>query len=167
MKRILSGLIFMLMAMSITFHNSMAQGINLKGIGGRLSVVDPEGTGGTIGFGGHLHLGEVIPFLVLYPSLEYWSKSSISSFTINGDVRYYFPTPGNIDFFAGGGLAISFISIDLGNRDENDTDIGLNLLGGADFPVSENLVATAKLKYLVSDRNVLKITGGITYLFRK
>ncbi|MFQ5823147.1 MAG: outer membrane beta-barrel protein [bacterium] len=156
------------LVLSITFSNSKAQGLGFKGVGGRLSFVDPESPiGSTIGFGGHVHLGEIITNLALYPSLEYWSKSDVSSFVINGNVRYYFPTSGNIDLFGGGGLAISFVNIETASGDNNTTDIGLNLLGGADFPIGENLVATAKLTFLISDIDVLKITGGITYLLRK
>ncbi len=158
----------MLFIFSVGIDVAMAQGLALTGVGGRLNFVDPEGSGGTIGIGGHAHLGFIIPSLALYPSLEYWNKSGVKSFVINGNVRYYFPTTSNIDLFGGGGLAISFVNKDLGpSGDKNDTDIGLNLLGGADFPITDNLVATAELTFLISDINVLKITGGITYLFGK
>lgn len=144
-----------------SFNNVLAQGLGLQGLGGRLSFIDPENRGGTIGFGGHADLGEIIKNLVLYPSFEYWSKDRASSFSINGDLRYYFPTSGNIEFFAGGGLAISFVD----TGPSNETDLGLDILGGADFPVSDNLVATAKIKFLLSGEDVLKLTGGITYLW--
>jgi hypothetical protein len=139
----------------------MAQKLGLYGVGGRLSFVDPENpVSSTIGFGGHVHLGEIIEHLALYPSLEYWSKSDFSSFSINGDMRYYFNILSNLKPFAGGGLAILFTDFRAGN----DTDIGLNFLGGVDFPVAEKLVVTAKIKFLISDIDVLKITGGVTYL---
>jgi opacity protein-like surface antigen len=162
--------IIFLSVMVILFvaNQTMAQGLGFKGVGGRISFVDPEAVSGTIGFGGHVNLGEIIANLALYPSFEYWNKSNVSDFSINADVRYYIPTGGNIDFFAGGGLAIQFVSVDLGPfGDASDTELGLDLIGGADFPVSDNLVATAKLKFLVSDLNVLKITGGLTYLIGK
>ncbi|MFQ5639330.1 MAG: hypothetical protein ACE5IR_15205 [bacterium] len=167
MKRNILLLVIITAASLLISENSSAQNIGLQGAGGRVSFVDPEGGGGgAIGLGGHVHLGEIIPNLVLHPSLEYWSKSGVSAFTINADVRYYFPTEGNIDFFGGGGIALNFTSVDLGQfGDANSTDLGLNILGGADFPVAENLVATAEIKFLLSDFHAIKITGGITYFF--
>lgn len=159
MRKLLLVNLTVLLFIALAFNGGLAQDLGFKGVGGRVSFVDPEGAGGTIGFGGHVHLGEIIPNLVLHPSLEYWSKSSVSVFTLNGDLRYYVPTEGNINFFAGGGVALTF--------GDPNTELGLDLLGGADFPVSENLVATAKIKYLISDFNVLKITGGVTYLLGK
>ena len=150
---------FSVMGILFVVNQTMAQGLGFKGVGGRLSFVDPEAVSGTIGFGGHVDFGEIIKNLVLYPSFEYWSKSSFSVVSINGDIRYYFPTGGNVDFFAGGGLAILFGDI--------DTNLGLDILGGADFPVSDNLVATAKIKFVISDVDALKITGGLTYLLDK
>ena len=121
-----------------------------------------------MGLGVHADLGEIIKQLRIYPSLEYWSKSPFTQFAINGDVRYYFPTQGTVDFFAGGGLAIVFNSVDLGPfGDANDSAVGLNFLGGADFPVNEQLVGTVTVKFLASDINALKITAGITYLLNQ
>ncbi len=155
-------IVFVVLGMLFVANQTMAQGLGFKGVGGRLFFADPEGAGGTIGLGGHVHLGEIINNLVWHPSLEYFKKSGTSSITINGDIRYYFPTPGNVDFFAGGGLAIQFL-----NNGGDQTDLGLDILGGADFPIADNLVATAKIKFLISDVDVLKITGGITYLLGK
>ncbi len=53
------------------------------------------------------------------------------------------------------------------NKNSYDSDIGLNFLGGVDFPVSENLVGTVKIKVLASDNTVYKITAGITYLLNQ
>ena len=110
------------------------------------------------------------------PSVDYWSDSGSNVLNINGDVRYYFPTSGNIDFFAGGGLAIvRGSSDDITGPDPNNpsntitfkggssTKLGLNLGGGASKPLSDNLVGTAMLVY-GTEAEQIKIMGGVTYM---
>ncbi|HEX9655162.1 MAG TPA: outer membrane beta-barrel protein [bacterium] len=173
------GLLVVLLAflmIGFSVSTGMSQNLGFNGIGGRLSYVDVEDVDGGIGFGAHANLGEIIQNLVLYPSFEYFGKTDdsqgididISFISINADARYYIPTQGTIDPFVGGGLAIHFSKADAGAfGDTSETDFGLDLLGGIDVPVSDNLVATAKLKYVISDSKALKITGGITFLLGK
>lgn len=158
MKKV--GTFFAITALIVAFGigDVAAQNIGFKGVGGRLGFVDAKGIDGTIIFGGHVHLGEIIENLVLIPSVDYFSKSSVDFLSINGNVRYYFPTSGNIDLFAGGGLAIVRVS-----NGASDTELGLNLKGGAEMPLSDNLVGTAELIYVTKGEQI-KIMGGITFL---
>jgi len=175
MKRVGFVTILMLVLLVFTFSDSSAQ-IGFKGVGGHLGFVDGEGSLSGILFGGHVNLGEIIPGLALTPSFDYWSDSGANILNINGDVRYYFPTDGNIDFFAGGGLALVRVSVDdttipdpfnPGNtitfEGGSDTELGLNLGGGASIPLSDNLVGTAMLVYGTKGEQI-KIMGGVTYM---
>ncbi len=152
--------------LTFAFSTAEAQGINFNGIGGRLGFVKPENIDGTFGIGFHTHLGEIVPNLVLYPSLEYWGKSrggvDFSQLALNGDLRYYFPLAGdaNVDVFAGGGLGILL-------NDPGDNDIGLNVLGGIDVPFSGNWVAGGEIRFVINDNTLFKIMAGITYMFGK
>ncbi len=171
MKKSLLVSLFALLVVSLAVSGAMAQKLGFNGIGGRLSYVDAEGVDGTIGFGAHANLGNIIENLTLYPSIEYWTKGEgvvdFSSFSINGDARYYIPTSGSVNVFAGGGLALLFNKVSVGTFDDSETKLGLDLLGGIDIPVSDNLSATAKIKFVVSSDNILKITGGLTYILKK
>ncbi len=175
MKRVGFIAVFMLVLLAFTFSDSSAQ-IGFQGVGGHVGFVDGEGSLSGILFGGHVNLGEIIPGLALAPSFDYWSDSGANILNINGDVRYYFPTGGNIDFFAGGGLAIVRVSVDditfpdpfnPGNtitiEGGSDTELGLNLGGGASIPLSDNLVGTAMLVYGTKAEQI-KIMGGVTYM---
>jgi len=154
MKKILIVIFSMAVVMCFAFNDLMAQGIGLTGVGGRLGFVNPGGRGnGTIFLGGHANLGSIIPNLVLYPSLEF-SRKSLTIIVVNGDLRYYVETPGNIKPFGGGGLAIIVTS--------NDSDVGLDLLGGADFSIAPNITAFGEIKYTISDNSIFRLTGGIT-----
>jgi hypothetical protein len=168
MKKSTTMVILMFSICLAAFGTAFGQQFGLNAIGGRLSFVEPEGPlSGTVGFGAHADLGEIVPKLRLYPSLEYWSKSGLSQFAISGDVRYYFPTQSQVNFFAGGGLSIMFNNVDVGPFSNTDSAAGLDLLGGGDFKVSENLLGTLKVKFTLSDIDAIRITGGITYLLGK
>jgi len=147
-----------------------AQGVRLSGIGGRLGFVKPENIDGTFGIGFHADLGQIIPNLTLYPSIEYWEENAdigpfdvdVSQLALNGDLRYYFPLAGDskVDVFAGGGLAILF-------NDPGDNDVGVNAIAGIDVPLSKSWVAGGELRFVINDDTVFKIMAGITYIFGK
>jgi len=61
----------LMMAASTAFAEA---DIGFKGAGGRLQYVDTD-AGSTIGFGGHVELGEIAPRWALQGNLLYWSKS--------------------------------------------------------------------------------------------
>jgi opacity protein-like surface antigen len=183
MKKVASLLFLTVMLLLVV--NVQAEGLDFRGIGGRLSLVKPENIDATIGLGVHADLGEIYPNIVFIPSIEYWKKglgdspgasSDVSAIQINADAKYMIPTEGNLDFFAGGGLAIvrnkvstdieSVPGLDLSGSATN-TDIGLNLLGGLDYPLSETLDLNALAVFTISDGSVFRITGGVMYKFRK
>lgn len=141
-----------------------AQGLGFMGVGGRLGYAKPSDFDGSIAFGAHVHLGEIIENLVLMPNVDYFSKDEVSFLSVNGNVRYYFPTEGAVDLFAGGGLGFVRVSVDLGQfgGDVSETEIGLNLLGGADFAVAENIAITGQVIY-VTEGEQIKVLGGVTY----
>ncbi|MEO1629907.1 MAG: hypothetical protein AAFU38_03955 [Bacteroidota bacterium] len=109
--------------------------------------IDAEGF--LIGIGGEF----VAPFeisnldLTIAPSVEYVftedfedpfgnADVSTSIIQINGDVIARFNPQGSFVPYAGAGLAIVIFSVeqDISGFDASDTDIGINILGGAAFP---------------------------------
>jgi opacity protein-like surface antigen len=157
--------------------------IDLFGAGGHLGFVSPEGGLGTaFAFGAHAVLGALAPDLILVPGLSYWSSSedirlgtyrddlSWSEFAINGDVHYYFPLETAANFYLGGGLAFIFRSFDatIGSGDtaetvsDNDTDIGLNLVGGAEYELTPALIGFAQLRFKVDGADLAGILVGLT-----
>jgi opacity protein-like surface antigen len=173
MKRIATLMtLFVLLVFAVGLS---AAELGFNGIGGRLSYVSPENIDGTIGLGVHADLGTLANNIVLFPSIEYWSKGEgggdFSQIAINADAHYYFPTSGEIDFFAGGGLSILRSSFEVSflgqSQSVSNTDIGLDLLGGLAYPLSENLMLNGEVKFTVSDGNIFKISAGVTYLLAK
>lgn len=162
MKRVGFVSIIMLLLLVFTFSDSSAQ-IGFKGVGGRLGFVTADASQSSIIFGGHVNLGEIIPGLALVPSLDYWSDD-IDFLSVNGNARYYFPTGGNIDLFGLGGVGFVRVKADLGPfGSATNSEFGLNLGGGAEIPLSDNLKGTAMLIFN-TEASQIKILGGVTFM---
>ena len=167
MKRVGFVTILMLVLLVFTFSDSSAQ-IGFKGVGGRLGFVTADASQSGIIFGGHVNLGEIIPGLALVPNLDYWSND-FDFLSVNANVRYYFPSGGNIDLFALGGLGFVRVSTPdimtiLGTIEGGSaTEFGLNLGGGAEIPLSDNLKGVGMLIFN-TEASQIKIMGGVTYM---
>lgn len=86
-------------------------------------------------------------------------ERSASAFTIDLNGLYNFPTEGAISPYAGGGLGI--VGTSLG--DASDTDVGVNLTGGAEFEAgSLRPFAQAQVSF-GGDFTRFGITGGVLF----
>lgn len=182
MKKIALSILAVVFIALLSF-NAQAQSLGFNGIGGSVSMVKPEDSDTVVGFGVHADFGQIVNGLHLYPSVEVFTakatetvpgfgtfEAEASVLSLNGDVRYYFPTQGSLGFFAGGGLALHMTGDTKVNGDkvaDGESDFGLNLLGGIELPVSERLSFSGLAKYLVGDNKGFKITAGLTYAMVK
>ena len=178
MRKIVISILALVLVALFSLNAQAQSSLGFNGIGGSISMVKPDDSDTSIGFGAHVDFGQITTGLHLYPSIEYFNnkvtedtifgevEAEASVLSLNGDVRYYFPTQGKVGFFAGGGLAIHMTGdteVDGQEVAEGQTDVGLNLLGGLELPVSERLSFSGLAKYIVSDNNGFKITAGLTY----
>ncbi len=101
----------------IGFANAQTS-LGFNGIGGQLSLNNPEGDlGFGLGLGANANLGEITPGLFLVPDVNYWWSSKtvgdfdlkLSDFQINATVHYYINKMFQ-GFYAGGGLGLNFLS---------------------------------------------------------
>ena len=182
-KTALSVILALLFTLSFVAADSRAE-IGLKGIGGEIAIVLPEGDADTtLGLGVVADLGTIIPQLRLEGTAEYWGDSweapgyewSWMTVTIGGTAKYDFPINSSITPFAGGGLglAISRWSSDWKgtsiwmeqtpgfNTSDTDTDIAFHAVGGVDMPIGANMKFTAQLKYVIDGSDAIWLTGAI------
>jgi len=175
--------VMMLMLFSLAAAKSE---IGFKGVGGQIAFVMPEDPiDNTIGFGGNVYLGTLMPQLKLYAFVDYWGKSygesslidvKFSMISIMAAARYGFSTSGNIKPYAGGGLGfnIGTSSVDYKgetygyavDKSESNTDLGVLLLGGASMTLSPNLEGFAEIRYNITDVEALGIYVGVTYMLK-
>ncbi len=171
------GFISLVVLVFLTSSGLMAQtDIGLKGIGGKLGLVIPEGNiENTIGFGAVADLGtvEIADDLVfdIHGYLDYWGKSysafqyyewSWSVISLAAIAKYNFEMEADFIPYAGAGLGFDFNTWKseydgphqdfLGDADDSETDLdfALHLVGGATYPVNTNLDAFGEVKYTTS-----------------
>ena len=98
----------------------------------------------------------------LEPSANYFfEKRGIDMFDFNANAHYLIPTENNIRLYPLAGL--TFTRWDLGKVANR---LGLNIGGGAEFDVSDNLFVNMELKYqIVKDFDQAVFNVGLTYMF--
>ena len=87
----------------------------------------------------------------LEPSMNYFFENNgVDMFDLNANAHYLFPMASNIRVYPLAGL--TFSSWDAGKGIDNVTRLGVNLGGGAEFDIADNLMLNFELKYqFVSD----------------
>ena len=167
MKRVGFVSILMLVLLVFTLSDSSAQ-IGFKGVGGSLGFVTADASQSGIIFGGHVNLGEIIPGLALVPDVDYWSDD-LDFFSVNANVRYYFSSGESVGLFALGGVgfvrvSVPEVSTPFGTVGGGSaTEFGLNLGGGAEIPLSDNLKGVGMLIFN-TEASQIKFMGGVTYM---
>jgi hypothetical protein len=101
----------------------------------------------------------------IVPDFTWYFPDGYDYFEINGDLAYFFPVAADspVSPFAFAGLNIARTSIDLGTfGSTSNTDVGLNLGGGVEFPGS-SLSPFAGAKFEIQDATGFVIFGGISF----
>jgi len=101
----------------------------------------------------------------LEPSMNYFFENNgVDMFDLNANAHYLFPMASNIRVYPLAGL--TFASWDAGKGVDNITRLGVNLGGGAEFDIADNLMLNFELKYqFVSDLDQAIFNVGIAYMF--
>jgi len=122
--------------------------------------------GEALGVGGFLGipLPQLSEGFALVPNFIWWFPDAGTMFEVNGDLMYSFPVSEGTPVlpFAFAGLNIFRTSVDLGTFGTfSNTDVGLNLGGGVQFPGSLSPFAGAKFE--IQDGTGFVIFGGISF----
>jgi len=185
MKRI--ALIGFILLCSVAISSAQ---IGLKAIGGGVGFTSVSFNSGTsteslggFSIGAAANLGELVPGLSLFSEVGYWTASktisgtdwSVSDFVINANVVYRFAAGGSVTPYAGGGLGLNFFSSTVevpavppffpgGTFSGSETQIGINLLGGASFALNDQMSIGGQFRYVISsDANHLMILATFMY----
>ncbi|MEE9270933.1 MAG: outer membrane beta-barrel protein [Candidatus Krumholzibacteria bacterium] len=159
--------------------------LGMRGVGGRLSFVNPQDIDGTIGFDLIADFGTLRPQLALEATLDYWSSEEDRG-SVSNDVRdialgarlkhTFNVTNARVRPYVAGGLALHFIrtevpamligGVPIPGTDDSDTKLGLDLAGGVGYKTSPNLFVVGELRFrLVSDVPQAVLAGGVVYWF--
>jgi hypothetical protein len=102
------------------------------------------------------------------PNFEYVFVDDGHLYTLNLDAHYDFPTRSPYYVWAGGGPAVIFSGFDAPRgcrrcEDDNQTDLGLNLLGGIGFGKRQAIRPYVQGKVTLSDNTEASIAFGIRF----
>ena len=133
-----------------------------------IDVGDASDLGGDffIGADGRI-ASESLP-VIINPAFDYYfvDADGVSLFTLDANALYQFGVD-NQAFtpYAGGGLGYVRTSVDAGPfGDVGGSDIGLNLVGGAEFETG-NLKPFVQAKVTLGDFTLFNIMGGVLFSF--
>ena len=105
----------------------------------------------------------------LEPSINYFFENDgVDMFDINATAHYLFPMASNIRLYPLAGLTYARWAADFGTDGAEITHskFGLNLGGGAEFDITDELMMNFELKYqCVSDFNQAIFSIGLAYMF--
>jgi hypothetical protein len=136
-----------------------------------IPVGDVSDTGGNLFFGadGRIQVGGLPDGVVVSPSADFYltddfagSSLTIVAVDLNGLYEFQIESPTLVPYL-GGGLAITRISVDASGSfvDPSSTEVGLNLVGGARFPLG-SVEPFAQLNAAVGAERV-GITAGLLF----
>jgi hypothetical protein len=122
----------------------------LGGVGPRVGLSsDPD----QLVIGGQAIIGEIAPDLTFDPNLEFGFGDHATVIAANFDLHYHFVVQGSAwRPYAGAGLGLNFIEVDHGfGNDSSDSEVGLNLIGGAGVPTQSGNRFFGELKLGLGD----------------
>lgn len=164
--------------------------IAVNGIGGHLSLVNPDNVGTTVGIGFLMDMGFVGTAFGLESYAAYWSQSesafgveaSFSDFIIGGRGKYNFAVSNpKVHPYAGAGLGLHFVTLGVdipainfggttipgSSVEDSELRLGVDFGGGLMFDVSDRVSLMGDTWVtLVSDVSQLNVRFGALYRFQ-
>ncbi len=88
---------------------------------------------------------------------------NVTEINLNG--QYLFGDIESVAPYALAGLNIFRVGTSLDGTSFSASEVGLNVGGGVNFPISETLTGAAELKYVIGDADQLVIGAGVIFSF--
>jgi hypothetical protein len=155
-----------LLALSVLLVAATSASAVTKPLGARIGYTSDEID--QFHLGGHIRLFELARNVAVQPSLEIGFGDDATLIAVNGDVFYEFTeleTP-EWSFYAGGGLVFSYVNFDVPEGidvDDDDTNLGLDIAGGARYQISPGARLFTEIRIGLEDAPDFKITAGVTF----
>ena len=97
--------------------------------------------------------------LSLVPNAEFYMQDGVDQYTLNGDIHYAIGEAYTRVFTPYAGLGVGVTR----NRQFNDTEVGLNVIGGANFRAGR-AAPFVQLEWRTGDYGDLSVGGGVRFL---
>ena len=104
----------------------------------------------------------IAPGLVFFFPKDAGFGIDINWFDFNANGHYYFKR-GSVEPYVLAGLNFARIKVESGSFDSSNTEIGLNIGGGANFDIGSSIMPFGELRIVVGDADQLVIAGGVRF----
>ncbi len=135
--------------------------VGFRGWGPRVGVsLNPD----QVHFGAHLDFGQFANHVRFQPNVELGFGDNVKLFTLNAEAAYRFSANWDVwSPYLGGGVGANIKSVDAGNNNDSETDIGVNVLGGIEKGLSNGDRFFIEGKFSLNDVPDAKVTVGWTF----
>lgn len=135
--------------------------VGFRGWGPRLGLsVNPD----QVHFGAHIDFGNFADHVRFQPNLEFGFGDHVDLFTINAEAAYRFSSQWEVwTPYLGGGIGANIKRVEFRGRDESETDMGVNILGGIEKGLSNGDRFFIEGKFSLNDVPDAKATVGWTF----
>lgn len=112
----------------------------------------------------------IAPSLIYFFPRTFIGDLKFKQTDLNINANYYFETGSEFNIYALGGLNFAVVSVPFfnpfnGERSNNSsTEVGLNIGGGLNYKINDQLLPFVELKYNISDFDQLILMGGVRFL---
>ena len=107
-------------------------------------------------------LGVMASFDYFFPGSSY--GVSPSYWEINANGTYHFEIPNvKIAPYAGAGVVFAHSAVTVGNFSASANNVGLNILGGVNFPAMGSITPFAELRLELRSGGAFVVTGGVLF----
>jgi len=115
-------------------------------------------------FGAHLDYGQFANHVRFQPNLELGFGDDVKLFTVNAEAAYRFNSTWDVwTPYLGGGVGVNIKSVDNGEENTSQTDLGVNLLGGFERGLANGDRFFIEAKVSLNDVPDAKIAVGWTF----
>jgi hypothetical protein len=138
-----------------------ADDVGFRGWGPRIGLsFNPD----QVHFGAHMDFGQFADHVRFQPNLELGFGDEVKLFTMNAELSYRFSSRWDVwSPYLGGGVGANVKSVDVGDGNRSQTDIGVNLLGGVEKGLSNGDRFFLEGKVSLNDVPDVKVTVGWTF----
>ena len=135
--------------------------VGFRGWGPRVGLsLNPD----QVHFGAHLDYGQFANHVRFQPNLELGFGDGVKLFTANAEAAYRFSSTWDVwTPYLGGGIGVNIKSIDDGEDNTSQTDLGVNLLGGLEKGLGNGDRFFVEAKVSLNDVPDAKIAIGWTF----
>ncbi len=132
------------------------------GVGFKAGLVSPDNGDATAAIGANWVFKQGGLGLRLTPEFMYWQNNPVTDYNFNLNALLPLPFSGSVKPYLGAGAAMHNYRIDVPGADD-DTDWGLNIIGGFDFTSTSQFNFFAEGRFASNTRDQVLLLAGVTF----